>query len=135
MAKALENTARTGWDITDFGLGDYEKTGLFLFIIRNGSAGEMRAMSGKLYCKKIMIVGVGQVTPMHFHASKVEDIINRGGARLVIKLYNTTQDAGSADTDVTVSVDGVKRTVMAGSEIVLEVGESITLSPLFYHEF
>ena len=26
-----------GWDITDFGSGDFEKTGLLLFTIRNGN--------------------------------------------------------------------------------------------------
>jgi D-lyxose ketol-isomerase len=124
-----------GWDITDFGSGNYERVGLFLFTIRNGSAEEMRSRSGKLYCEKIMIVGVGQVTPMHFHANKVEDIINRGGGKLVIKLYNSSLDSGLADTDVTVSVDGIKRIVKAGSEIILDAGESITLPPRLYHEF
>ena len=28
--------ARNGWDITDYGLGDYDKMGLFLFTLRNG---------------------------------------------------------------------------------------------------
>jgi D-lyxose ketol-isomerase len=124
-----------GWDITDFGSGDYEKHGLFLFTVRNGSAEEMKAKSGRLYCEKIMIVGVGQITPMHFHAAKVEDIINRGGGDLVIKLYNATQDAKLAEGDVTVRTDGVQRTVKAGSEVVLKPGESITLRPRVYHEF
>ena len=29
-----------GWDITDFGSGDYAKVGLFLFTIRNGQRGK-----------------------------------------------------------------------------------------------
>jgi D-lyxose ketol-isomerase len=66
-----------GWDITDFGGGRFDSVGLFLFTIRNGSLGEMRERRGKLYCEKLMIVGVDQVTPTHFHWNKVEDIINR----------------------------------------------------------
>jgi hypothetical protein len=79
-----------GWDITDFGQGRYESYGLFLFTVRNGSLAEMRAKQGKLYCEKIMVVGVDQVTLMHFHWNKMEDIINRGGGKLVIQLFNAT---------------------------------------------
>jgi D-lyxose ketol-isomerase len=83
-----------GWDITDFGWGRFDTLGLFLFTLRNGSLDEMRVKQGKLYCEKLMIVGVDQVTPMHFHWNKVEDIINRGGGKLVIQLYNATDQDG-----------------------------------------
>ena len=79
-----------GWDITDFGAGSFNTLGLFLFTVRNGSQAEMRAKRGKLYCEKLMIVEVGQMTPMHFHWNKVEDIINRGGGKLDIQFYNAT---------------------------------------------
>ncbi len=81
-----------GWDITDFGSGDYEKIGLFLFTIRNGRQADLKRMRGKLYAEKLLIADVGQVTPMHFHWNKSEDIINRGGGDLVIQLYNSTPD-------------------------------------------
>jgi D-lyxose ketol-isomerase len=102
-----------GWDITDFGQSRYETCGLFLFTIRNGSLAELKAKRGKLYCEKIMIVDVNQRTPMHFHWTKVEDIINRGGGKLVIKLFNSTSDERLADTDVTVSIDGLRHTLKA----------------------
>lgn len=124
-----------GWDITDFGKGDYEKCGLFLFTIRNGSPDNWKMMQGKLYAEKIMIVGVDQMTPMHFHWSKSEDIINRGGGKLIIRLYNSTPDEDLANTDVTVSMDGVERIVKAGDTVVLGPGESITLPTRLYHEF
>jgi D-lyxose ketol-isomerase len=124
-----------GWDITDFGSGDYEKVGLFLFTIRNGSLEDLKRGGGKVYAEKLMIVGVGQVTPCHFHWTKVEDIINRGGGRLVIELHNATADEKRADTEVSVSTDGVARTVKAGGRIVLEPGESITLPTRLYHAF
>ena len=126
---------RLGWDITDFGSSDYERIGLLLFTMRNGSDAEMRSSSGRLYCEKIMITGPGQVTPMHYHKYKFEDIVNRGGGRLIVKLYNSTADLQLADSDVTVTIDAIQRTVIAGQEIALEPGESIALPPLLYHAF
>jgi D-lyxose ketol-isomerase len=123
-----------GWDITDFGRGDYEKCGLLLFTLRNGNPKNWGTM-GKLYAEKIMVVGVDQVTPTHFHWNKSEDIINRGGGKLVIQLYNPTEDEDLADTDVTVSTDGVKRVVKAGGIVALSPGESITLPTRLYHKF
>ncbi|HEY2593236.1 MAG TPA: D-lyxose/D-mannose family sugar isomerase [Chloroflexota bacterium] len=126
---------RLGWDITDFGSGDYERIGLFVFTLRNGAPENLTSGQGKTYAEKIMVVGVDQVTPLHFHWIKMEDIINRGGGKLVVKLYNATEDEGLADTDVTVSIDGVLRTVPAGGTLTLGVGESITLEPYCYHAF
>ena len=124
-----------GWDITDFGSGQFANVGLFLFTIRNGGPEELQARRGKLYCEKVMIVGVDQVTPMHFHWNKVEDIINRGGGQLVIRLYNGTAENGLGDSEINVSVDGVRCRVKAGNTVVLDPGESITLPPRLYHEF
>lgn len=124
-----------GWDITDFGLGNYRQYGLFLFTIRNGHPDNLKTGRGKLYAEKIMIVDVDQMTPLHFHWHKIEDIINRGGGKLVIQLYNSTEDEGLAETEVTVSLDGVKRTVQAGDTLVLSPGESITLPAYCYHKF
>lgn len=124
-----------GWDITDFGGGHFDTLGLFLFTVRNGSQEDMRARRGKLYCEKLMVVEVDQVTPMHFHWNKVEDIINRGGGKLDIQLYNATPDEALADSAVVASLDGVKREVKAGDIVRLGPGESITLTPRLYHEF
>ncbi len=124
-----------GWDITDFGRGDYKNQGLFLFTIRNGSPNNLKAMRGKVYAEKLLIVDVDQVTPLHFHWSKMEDIINRGGGKLVIQLYNSTPDDKLADTEVQVSTDGVTRTVKAGDCVVLSPGESISLPTRLYHKF
>jgi len=124
-----------GWDITDFGQGNYEKIGLFLFTIRNGSLENLRTGQGKTYAEKVLISDVDQVTPMHFHWHKTEDIINRGGGRLAIKLYNSTTNEQLADTDITVSLDGVRQNFKAGATLMLNVGESITLPTGLYHEF
>jgi len=124
-----------GWDITDFGSGDYGRCGLFLFTLRNGSPQNLVGLRGKLYAEKILIVCVDQVTPFHFHWSKTEDIINRGGGKLMMQLYNATPDEQFADTGVTVSVDGVERVMRAGGTVALAPGESITLPDHLYHKF
>ena len=124
-----------GWDITDFGQGDYQKVGLFLFTIRNGSLENLRTGQGKTYAEKVLISDIDQVTPMHFHWDKTEDIINRGGGKLAIKLYNSTEDEQLAQTDITVSMDGIVRQLKAGDVVSLAVGESITLPTGLYHEF
>ncbi len=123
---------RLGWDITDFGEDRFEDLGLVMFTIRNG---EKDNPNDKNYCEKVLLVGADQITPMHFHWHKMEDIINRGGGNLVIQLYNATQDGKFANTDVVVTMDGVQRTVKAGETIVLTPGESVTLVPYVYHKF
>ncbi len=120
-----------GWDITDFGSGDFYNRGLFLFTIRNGKIN----VDKKPYAEKIMIVEENQETPMHFHWNKMEDIINRGGGNLVIELYNSTPDGKFDTTPVKFKIDGVKRSVSAGGKVVLTPGESICLEQGMYHRF
>ncbi len=123
-----------GWDITDFGLGDFEKQGLTLFTVRNGNLA--RSGNEKTYAEKIMMVKVKQITPMHFHWAKMEDIINRGGGELVIQLYNSTPDEQlDKKSDVKVSIDGIEHTVKAGDTVRLQPGDSITLTRGMYHKF
>ncbi len=119
--------------ITDFGSGEFERRGLLLFTIRNGRLGDPAAL--KPYAEKIMIVRERQLTPMHFHFHKMEDIINRGGGRLVIELWGSDEREEQAAGEVQVSVDGVVRTVPGGGRVVLEPGQSITLPPRLYHAF
>ena len=124
---------RLGWDLTDFGSGDFHKVGLLLFTIRNGHVDSKT--EGKAYAEKIMIVEPEQVTPWHYHKAKMEDIINRGGGRLVIDVRRVDAKGKPTDEDATVSLDGVRRTVSAGSSIVLVPGESITMSRRLAHQF
>ncbi len=124
---------KLGWDITDFGEGDFFKNGLLLFTIRNGKINSPEYP--KNYAEKIMIVEEGQVTPMHFHWNKMEDIINRGGGNLVIELYNSTKDEKFDNTEIKVKTDGVIKEVKPGGKIILTNGESITLPKLSYHKF
>lgn len=120
-----------GWDLTDYGGGDFHGKGLLLFTIRNGASDG----SGKPYAEKIMIVEEGQVCPMHFHWSKMEDIINRGGGELEIELHSSDDKGGFSDKPLDVSVDGMVRRVKSGDSVVLTPGESITLERGMYHAF
>ena len=90
-------------------------------------AHQRRRVQGKLYAEKILVVQENQITPMHFHWSKAEDIINRGGGTLVVQVYNSTRADGLDTTPVRVSTDGVVRTIAAGGLVRLTPGESITL--------
>lgn len=122
-----------GWDVTDYGHGTFDTLGLLLFTIRNGNLNNPRF--AKPYAEKMLVSQVGQISPNHFHWSKMEDIINRGGGDLCLKLWNSTPDEDLADTDVTVRIDGCETTLPAGSVLRLKPGQSITIPPLLYHMF
>ena len=123
-----------GWDITDFGSGDFDKCGLFLFTLRNGNM--FNPDDQKVYAEKIMIVKENQVTPYHYHWYKQEDIINRGGGNLMIKVYGADPETdGLSMDDVEIQVDGRHYTVPAGSVIRLTPGMSMTNTKKLYHAF
>lgn len=123
-----------GWDITDFGSGDFSKIGLLMFTIRNGSLNDQRYP--KPYAEKLLITEENQVTPYHYHSNKMEDIINRGGGNLLVRVYNATEDDNLDEQSmVTIHKDGFSDQVAAGTVIRLSPGESITLTPGMYHSF
>jgi D-lyxose ketol-isomerase len=128
--------AALGWDMTDYGIGDFDRLGLVLFTLRNGILSEQAAGQGMCYAEKLLISREAQVSPMHSHRIKVEDIINRGGASLVIKLHGS-DDAGNfaEDRGGTVMRDGIPYEYSAGEEIRLRPGESVTLRPGDWHAF
>ncbi|MDW3225386.1 MAG: D-lyxose/D-mannose family sugar isomerase [Paracoccaceae bacterium] len=125
-----------GWDITDYGEGRFDEMGLFLFTTRNGRVEDLDAGRGMLYAEKIMITREKQLSPMHRHNIKAEDIINRGGGDLIIELFAPKLD-GTIDPDakVTVPCDGIERTFEAGAHLKLAPGESVTLMPGIWHAF
>ena len=128
--------ARLGWDITDYGLGEFERTGLFLFTVRNGSPADLRAGGGMCYAEKIMISRRDQVAPMHRHVLKAEDIINRGGATLALELFESDAEGNIDETaEVVVRTDGVERRQGPGEVLRLSPGESVTLLPGSWHAF
>ena len=128
--------ARLGWDITDYGREKFDELGLFLFTVRNGRAADLSTGRGMLYAEKIMISRSGQLAPMHRHDVKAEDIINRGGGKLVLELFMPDAE-GNIDREAEVSVptDGVVRRMPAGGILKLDPGESVTLLPGVWHAF
>lgn len=124
-----------GWDITDYGLGDFDRVGFSLITIRNGNPA-MREKYPKTYAEKLLYLKEGQYSPMHFHWAKMEDIINRGGGNVLIRVYNSTPEEDLDRTgDVLVHLDGRQYPVPAGSQVRLTPGESITIYPYLYHDF
>jgi D-lyxose ketol-isomerase len=134
LARVID--ARLGWDITDYGEGRFDTMGLFLFTARNGSPEDLKRGAGMCYAEKIMISRRDQLSPMHRHIVKTEDIINRGGATLAIRMFESDQQ-GHLDegAEVPVLCDGIPRTLSAGDTLLLAPGESVTLKPGNWHAF
>ncbi len=129
-------SARNGWDITDYGDGDFDKMGLFLFTLRNGRLDDLQRGGGMCYAEKLLISRQDQLSPMHTHVIKAEDIINRGGATLVVELFGSDADGNFAeDKGGTVFCDGIQRDFAAGEKLKLAPGESVTLMPGDWHAF
>ena len=124
--------ASLGWDVTDFGSGDYDSVGLLLFTLRNGTHGNESRIP---YAEKLMLVKERQVTPTHFHRSKTEDIINRGGGELVLELHLSDDEEKKGNASFAVHIDGVRRECEPGTIVRLKPGQSITLYPYLYHSF
>ena len=122
-----------GWDITDFGMGDFDRVGFSLITLRNGNVSMDK--DTKPYAEKLLYMKEGQSAAMHFHWNKMEDIINRGGNDVYITVYNGTPDERMLDTDVTVCSDGKTSQVPAGTKVLLKPGQSITITPYMYHDF
>lgn len=123
-----------GWDITDYGLDNFDKVGFSLLTIRNGNQ-KMQEKYPKPYAEKLLMLYEGQTAPMHYHWKKMEDIINRGGNDIYITVYNGAEDGKMLETDVTIYSDGKREVVKAGSRILLKPGQSITITPYMYHDF
>ncbi len=128
--------ARCGWDITDYGAANFDRMGLFLFTLRNGRLADLGAGRGMCYAEKLLISRQDQLSPMHTHVMKAEDIINRGGATLVVQLFGS-DDAGNfaEDRGVTVMCDGQPHHFAPGEHLQLAPGESVTLMPGDWHAF
>lgn len=111
------------WDVTDFGLGDFDAHGLTLVNLAEEPE----------YCEKLMYARKGQVTPAHTHVKKKEDIISRWG-ELTLRLWDGVP--GEVDgKPCTVNVCGEPVTIPSGETLTLKAGERVTLCPGNYHAF
>lgn len=116
-----------GWDVTDFGSGDFARRGLVLLCTRNGIQGDA---AERPYAEKLLFVGVDQETPFHAHKVKLEDIICRGGGDLMVEFTRT----GSFAADTTARVDGAEVPAFDGP-LRLRPGTSITIPRGVMHRF
>lgn len=124
-----------GRDITDYGLGKFAEVGFSLITIRDGNL-KMKDKYPKVYAEKLLYLKEGQYSPNHFHWYKTEDIINRGGGNVLIRVYNFfPNEEIDYESEVTVMTDGRKYKVPAGTQIRLTPGESIHIYQRLYHDF
>ena len=89
-----------------------------------------------VYAEKLLISRQDQLSPMHTHIIKSEDIINRGGATLAVELFGSDEQGNcSDDRGGVVLCDGLKRPFGPGEILHLAPGESVTLMPGDWHAF
>ena len=112
------------WDISDFGLGEFDQAGLVLINLAEEAE----------YCEKLMYCRKNQVTPLHTHARKKEDIICRQG-QLAMELWAGHPEKTANGTPFGLKRNGKERMVHSGEVMVLEAGERVTLIPGIYHAF
>lgn len=124
-----------GWDITDYGLGNFDEKGFSLITIRNGNRTKQEKYP-KVYAEKLLYLKEGQYALNHFHWFKTEDLINRGGGNVLIRVYNSLpNEEMDYVSDVTVHSDGREYIVPAGTQIRLTPGESLFIPQGLYHDF
>jgi D-lyxose ketol-isomerase len=125
---------RLGWDVTDFGQGDFANQGLLLFTIRNGDKEKLATGRGRLYCEKLLFFEAGQSCPSHSHYVKTEDIINRGGGRFTINLMSGDLRGNPLKGPAQVLIDEEPFIFEERATVHLDPGQSIVLEPGIYHE-
>jgi D-lyxose ketol-isomerase len=111
------------WDVTDFGLGNWQQFGLVLVNLAEEPE----------YCEKLMYAQKGMTTPAHCHRKKKEDIICRWG-KLAVQVW-TGLPSESQGRTFSIPVNHEPLQVKSGQVIELEAGWRVTLVPGIYHEF
>jgi len=111
------------WDVTDFGLGNWQQSGLVL----------VNLAEEKEYCEKLMYAKKGMTTPAHCHKQKKEDIICRWG-KLAVQVW-AGDPAKSKDKSFKLPINHEPVSVKSGDVIELNAGSRVTLVPGVYHEF
>jgi len=112
------------WDITDCGLGRFDAVGLVLINLTEEPE----------YWEKLMYARHHQVTPLHAHKVKKEDIICRFGG-LAMELWAGHPEEVARGAAGSVRRNGEAFTFANGEAFVLDAGERVTLVPGLYHSF
>ncbi|MDB6015993.1 MAG: synthase delta chain [Pedosphaera sp.] len=111
------------WDVTDFGLGDWQKFGLVLVNLAEEAE----------YCEKLMYARKGMTTPAHCHQKKKEDIICRWG-KLAVRVWAGSPDESRHEKFI-LPLNHQPLEVQSSNVVELEAGSRVTLVPGVYHEF
>jgi D-lyxose ketol-isomerase len=112
------------WDVTDFGLRRFEQVGLVLVNLTEEPE----------YCEKLMFSMENQVTPMHAHRIKKEDIICRAGS-LALELWRDHPSRCKMGEPVLLKRNGIEFAAETGRPFTIAAGERVTLVPGVYHAF
>ncbi len=112
------------WDVTDFGLGEFDRYGLVLVNLADEPE----------YCEKLMYARKNQETPAHCHAVKKEDIIARAGS-LAVQVWHGKPGGGTPGTSFLLKINGQPTAVSHGGTLTLNPGDRVTLEPGIYHAF
>jgi len=116
---------RPRWDITDFGLGDFDSHGLTL----------VNLSSEPEYCEKLMFARRNQATPCHAHARKKEDLVCRAG-ELWLRIWPARPAPGAPmPPALSAPIDGEPVEIRTGAPFALAPGSRITLAPGVWHSF
>ena len=124
-----------GWNIVEFTPGAFATKGLSAFTARMGDWRDLARGRGRLYGEKALMLEDGQGAPHHYHVVKTEDILNRGGARLMLELFKVDYSGRRLDEPFRVLKDATMIDLRAGGRVALEPGESIVLEPYVAHSF
>jgi D-lyxose ketol-isomerase len=123
-----------GWDVTDFGSGDFSRIGRTLFTLRNGNPNNPKYQ--KSYAEKLILDPEGQRSPAHFHRSKREDIIHRGHTgHIVLQLCGVTPDNLPSGESFFIQKNGRTVRLEAQEKVYLAPGESLCIPPRTIHQF
>ena len=130
--KKYLNKHQMGWDVTDFGKGNFNEQGITLFCVRNGIQGDA---NDKPYAEKLLFMQEGQEIPFHSHKIKLEDIINRGGGDLAIEFLEVDEKDQELSNKISVLVDGEKILLDPYEPLILKKGQSVTVERNIFHKF
>ncbi len=114
-----------GWMCTDFGA---DHGAVIRFILRRGDPEAEKYR--KPYSEEIFMCRKGTSVPPHCHLSRMQDIVNRGGGVLTVRILGTRKGM----ENVTLRKDGFTFTVHQYGLVKLCEGESLTIPAGCIHE-
>ena len=134
LAEELRKRA-IGWNITDFGSGNFSKTGVILYTPSNGIFDPVTNKPiDQTYAHRYFILRDGQEIMTEHHQTKIEDIIVFAGAQLKVEVHNVgPNEELDREKEVKIMRNGIWESYTPGTVITLVPGERIRFEPRHYH--